>query len=170
MARSKKTHIPAKEKLAAALLMCMQPDASGKLVRVISHEEAKRLTAKQIIARFHFHHWPIEEQDGGPALAWNLSPMPAPEHMKETGKLRTQRAKGKRIREKYNTTAPGSGFALPKKMPPMTAAIFGLLKDGTRPKPKRKGRPMPGGKASPHKRTMRGKTVPRHQPEAPAHA
>ena len=155
--RKAKARIPAREKLAAALLMCMQPDASGKLVRVISHEEAKRMTAKEIIARFDFHHWPIEEQDGGPAEAWNLSPLPRPVHRKETGKLRTQRAKGKRIREKYNSERAA--------LPPTARAILDVLLDSTppAPKPKRKGRPMPGSKASPFKRTMRGKTIPRSQ-------
>lgn len=158
MARKKKEHIPAAEKLAAALLMCMQPDASGKLVRVISHEEAKGMTAKQIIARFDFHHWPIEERDGGPAKAWNLSPTPRKVHRKETGRLAKERAKGKRIREKYNPTPA-------ERMPPYTGALFEALK-ASAPKPKRKGRPMPGSRASPYKRTMRGKTLPRQQPEA----
>lgn len=129
------------------------------------------MTAKQIIARFDFHHWPIEEQDGGPAEAWNLSPLPRPVHQKETGRLRTQRAKGKRIREKYNTSQ-GRAVAAAEGM--LDAAARAALSRGmpdasdflcAKP-PKRKGRPMPGSRASGLKRTMRGKTIPRHQPEA----
>lgn len=157
--RVQKAHIPSAEKYAAALLMHMRVGPDGNLVRSISHEEAKTMTAAQIIARFDIHHWPVQECDGGPAKAWNLTPMLREDHRKETGKLATQRAKGKRIRAKYN---PSSST----EMPPMTAAIFGMLTDGTRPKPKRKGRPMPGSKASPLKRTMRGKTVLRSQHEA----
>lgn len=155
--KTSKAHIPAREKLAAALLMCMQPDATGKLVRVIPHDEAKRLTAKQIIARFDFHHWPIEEQDGGPAEAWNLSPMLRKCHQRETGRLRKQRTKGKRIREKYNTD---TGAAVAAAEAALEVAVRAVLARA----PKRKGRPMPGSKASPIKRKLSGKVVPRHQP------
>lgn len=157
MTRKAKAHIPAQEKLAAALLMCMQPDASGRLVRVISHEQAKRMTAKEVIQLFDFHHWPIQEKDGGPALAWNLTPLPRKVHQKETGRLRTQAAKDKRVREKYGALA----IEKPRACGKTTQAPFIV-----EPKPKRKGRPMPGGKASPLKRTMRGKVVLRNQPEA----
>lgn len=153
--RKPKAHIPAQEKLAAALLMCVRPDASGKLVRVISHEEAKRMTARQVIQLFDFHHWPIQEKDGGPALAWNLTPLPRKVHQKETGRLRTQAAKDKRVREKYGAPT----LEKPRACGKTTQAPFIV-------EPQRKGRPMPGSKASPFKRTMRGKVVPRHQPEA----
>lgn len=96
---SSRAHIPLKTKLAAALLTMLRPDDNGKLVRIISHEEAKRLTADQIIARFHFDHWPIRKADGGPDQPWNLEPRPIAEHQDKTDKIdKPQLAKQRRLR------------------------------------------------------------------------
>lgn len=87
-------------KLASALLTMMRPDPeTGKLRRIISHEEAKTLTAKQIIARFQFDHYPIRKADGGPDEPWNIEPRPTAEHRKKTDEIDVpQIAKQKRIR------------------------------------------------------------------------
>lgn len=96
---SKRAHISLRVKLAAALLTMMRPDDSGNLVRIIPHEEAKRLTADQILARYHFDHWPIRHADGGPSEPWNLEPRPIAEHRKKTDEIDVpQIAKQKRIR------------------------------------------------------------------------
>lgn len=96
---STRSYISLKTKLAAALLTMMRPDESGALVRIISHEEAKTLTADQIIARFHFDHYPIRKTDGGVDEPWNLEPRPIAEHDKKTREVDIpQIAKQKRIR------------------------------------------------------------------------
>lgn len=95
----KRAHIPLKTKLAATLLTMLRPDEDGNLVRIISHDEAKRLTADQILARYHFDHWPIRKADGGPDAPWNLEPRPIAEHAKKTREIDVpQIAKQKRIR------------------------------------------------------------------------
>lgn len=96
---TKRAHISLKTKLAAALLTMMRPDDDGNLVRIISHEEAKRLTADQILARYHFDHYPIRKADGGEDVPWNLEPRPIAEHRKKTDEIDVpQIAKQKRIR------------------------------------------------------------------------
>lgn len=63
-------------RLAAALLTIMRANPeTGKLERVISHDEAKTLTAKQIIRRYTFDHHPIPHAHDGPDLPWNLTPL-----------------------------------------------------------------------------------------------
>ena len=54
-----------KVKLASALLQMLRADDTGKLVRIISHEEAKTLSANEIISRFDFHHYPIPHAHDG---------------------------------------------------------------------------------------------------------
>lgn len=94
-----RAHISLKTKLAAALLTMLRPNESGKLVRVISHEEAKRMTADQILARFDWDHYPIRKADGGPDEPWNLEPRPTAEHSKKTREIdQPQLAKQRRIR------------------------------------------------------------------------
>lgn len=93
-----KAKIPTIQKLAAALLMCMRPDGRGGLERVITHEEAQMMTAHQIVSLFEFDHYPQEEQDGGPTVAWNLTPRLKQEHRKKTGTDAKRRAKGRRLR------------------------------------------------------------------------
>lgn len=96
----KRAHVPLKVKLAATLLQMKRMDANGQLVRVISHEEAKSLTADQIISRFQFDHFPIPHAEGGPDLPWNIDPSPTPEHRVKTAKVDVpQIAKSKRVRD-----------------------------------------------------------------------
>lgn len=95
--RKRKDHIPAREKLAAALLMCMGPDETGRLVRLIPHHEAVQLTAEQIISLFQFDHDPVREEDRGPAEAWNLTPRLIVPHRRKTAREATQRAKDRSI-------------------------------------------------------------------------
>lgn len=74
-------------KLASALLQMVRPDENGAFVPVIPYEEAKTLSAKEIIARFQFDHWPIPHNGGGPVEPWNLMPRPIAEHaVKTTGR------------------------------------------------------------------------------------
>ncbi|PYF04980.1 hypothetical protein BJ122_102206 [Rhodopseudomonas faecalis] len=80
-------HIPLKIKLAAALLQMKRPDDAGRLVPVIPHDEAKRLTADQIVSRFEFNHYPIPHAAGGPDEPWNLDPMPKADHRERTAKI-----------------------------------------------------------------------------------
>lgn len=95
----KRAHVPLKVKLAATLLQMKRMDANGQLVRVISHEEAKSLTADQIISRFQFDHFPIPHAEGGPDAPWNIDPSPTPEHREKTAKVDVpQIAKSKRLR------------------------------------------------------------------------
>ena len=94
-----RAHISLKTKLAAALLTMLRPNERGDLVRIISHEEAKRLTADQILARFDWDHYPIRKADGGPDEPWNLEPRPTAEHDKKTREIdQPQLAKQRRIR------------------------------------------------------------------------
>lgn len=94
----RRPHVNLKTKLAGALCHMLRPDEHGHLVRVISHDEAKRLTEDEIISRFDFHHHPIPKAHGGPDVHWNLEPMPRAEHREITAKIDVPRiAKGKRI-------------------------------------------------------------------------
>lgn len=87
----KRKHISMKVKLAAALLR------TGR----IEYERSKRMTANQIIALFHWDHYPIPHAEGGPDEPWNLCPMLISEHREKTRKTDVPTiAKGKRIRGK----------------------------------------------------------------------
>jgi hypothetical protein len=93
MKRRRKIHT--KTKLAAALCQMMMPDENGKFVRIIEHEDAKKLSADQIISIFQFHHHPIAKALGGPDEHWNLEPKPILEHRYITAK-ETRPAIGRR--------------------------------------------------------------------------
>jgi hypothetical protein len=83
---SKRPHISLRTKLAAALLTIVRPDEHGRLVRVISHSDARKMTADQIISLYNFDHWPVRFADGGPCEPWNLEPRPIIEHRTKTAK------------------------------------------------------------------------------------
>lgn len=86
------------EKLASALLTMKKVDDSGAVVPIIGFEEAKTLTAKQIISRFEFDHYPIPYAQGGPNEPWNLEPREKQEHREKTASRDIpQIAKTKRI-------------------------------------------------------------------------
>lgn len=94
----KRKHVSLKTKLAAALLKMLKADDAGVLRPVIPFDEAKTLTADQIISRFHFNHYPIPHAHGGPDEPWNLDPEPVEHHREITAKIDIPRiAKGKRV-------------------------------------------------------------------------
>lgn len=94
----KRPHINLKTKLAAALCHMLRANEHGHFVRIISHDEAKRLSEDQIISRFEFHHHPIPKAHDGPDVHWNLPPLPRDEHREITAKIDIPRiAKSKRI-------------------------------------------------------------------------
>jgi hypothetical protein len=101
----KRAHISLKTKLAATLLNMLRSErtfAGEVWVPIIPHEEAKTLTADEIIARFHFDHYPIPHAQGGPDEPWNLTPMPTFDHKEKTAKIDVpQIAKTKRVTKNY---------------------------------------------------------------------
>lgn len=114
--------IPLKVKLAAALLTMKRPNEAGILVRVISYERAKKMTADQIIAEFHFDHYPIRHADGGPCEPWNIEPRPVAEHLKKTAEIDIpQLAKQKRLRgelkKKFKRKIPSRPFPRSDRAP-----------------------------------------------------
>jgi hypothetical protein len=97
----KRKHVSLKVKLASALLKMLKADDAGVLRPVIPFEEAKTLTADQIISRFHFNHYPIPHACGGPDEPWNLDPEPVEYHREITAKIDIPRiAEEKRIIKK----------------------------------------------------------------------
>lgn len=76
-------HLSVKTKLAAALLQVR--DAQGD--PFISWEHAKAMSADQIISLFHFDHYPLRHEAGGPDEPWNLVPTLIAEHRRKTAKI-----------------------------------------------------------------------------------
>jgi len=72
-----------RERLAATLLTLVRPNDFGQMVPVISFEEAKTLTADEIIARYEFDHNVYVAWGGGNHPA-NLTPRPVAEHREKT--------------------------------------------------------------------------------------
>lgn len=94
--------ISLKTKLAAALLQLKRitkhPAATGwDITPIIPFSEAQRMTEDQIIALFHFDHYPIPHAQGGLDVAWNLVPTLVAEHQEKTKGDIKQIAKTKRI-------------------------------------------------------------------------
>src|ERR1035441_241749 len=86
----KRKYISLEVRLAAALLAIthfrlnpygMFHDA------VIPRDVAERLTAKQIIRRFHFDHYPVPHAHGGSDHPSNLTPLPVVVHRTKTAKV-----------------------------------------------------------------------------------
>lgn len=99
---SRRAHITLKTKLAAALCQMLRPNAEGVLVPVIPYEDAKLMSEEQVLSLFHFDHYPIRKENGGPDSHWNLTPRPIPEHREKTGNIDVpQIAKSKRIRARH---------------------------------------------------------------------
>lgn len=93
-----RAHISLKVKLAAALLQMVRATSDGRFVKIIPFEQAKRMTADEIIALFHFDHYPIPHAQGGPDEPWNLDPILVEGHREKTAKIDIpQIAKTKRI-------------------------------------------------------------------------
>jgi hypothetical protein len=98
---TKRAHVSLRTKLASALCQMMRYAGDGEWVRIIPHEEAKKLTADQILTRFDFHHYPIPKAHDGPDTHWNLEPVERAEHREITAKVDVPRiAKVKRIRNR----------------------------------------------------------------------
>lgn len=105
----KRQYISLKEKLAAALYECARlsciccPGNEGSPVAqhhlLVTALLNKRKSADDLIRLFNFDHVAYHA-DGGPDLWWNLTPMPAWEHLEKTKKDIAVIAKGKRIRRK----------------------------------------------------------------------
>lgn len=75
------------EKLAAALLTMMRIDpATGSLKPIITFEESKKMTAKQIIARFSPNHFPKRHEAGGSNHPSNIEWLTREEHAARTAK------------------------------------------------------------------------------------
>lgn len=94
----RRAHISLKTKLAAALCQMLRANEHGEFVPVISHDQSRQMTADEIIAVFHFDHYPIPHAEDGPDEPWNLTPRPKAEHMKRTAEVDVPRiAKNKRV-------------------------------------------------------------------------
>jgi predicted acylesterase/phospholipase RssA len=80
----------------------MRPTADGGWTKIIPFSQAQRMTDDEIIACFHFNHFPIPHSQGGPDCAWNLDPMPVAEHQEVTAKKDIpQIAKTKRLAREH---------------------------------------------------------------------
>lgn len=73
---NRRHHISLTTKLASALL------ALGH----IDYEESKKLSAKEICARFEFDHYPVPKALGGSDEPWNLTPRLIADHAHKTNK------------------------------------------------------------------------------------
>jgi hypothetical protein len=62
----------------------LKDDAGAPL---IPWEHAKQMTSAQIISLFHFDHYPIRHEAGGPSLPWNLVPRLIRAHRRKTAKI-----------------------------------------------------------------------------------
>lgn len=88
----KRKHIPIKTKLAAALLQLGH----------IPFSQAQRMTDEEIIALYHFDHYPIPHSQGGEDVAWNLQAVLIAAHREKTAKKDIpQIAKTKRISREH---------------------------------------------------------------------
>lgn len=74
-----RSSISLKTKLASALL---QVGEGG--VPFIPYDDAKQMTADQVVSLFHFDHHPIPKAHGGPDEPWNLMPRLIVLHRRKT--------------------------------------------------------------------------------------
>ncbi|MBR0941037.1 hypothetical protein [Bradyrhizobium liaoningense] len=70
----RRAHISFKTKLAATLCEMLTDDGTGKLVKIIPHEDAVKMTEDQVLSLFRFDHGLYHAQDGSDEF-WNLTPM-----------------------------------------------------------------------------------------------
>lgn len=75
-------------------------DENGELVPIIPYEDAKRMSADQIISLFHFDHGVLHAIEAVDE-PWNLTPRVIPEHREKTKSDVTKIAKSKRIQKKH---------------------------------------------------------------------
>lgn len=143
------------EKLAAFVLtMRVQDEETGELVPFIDRAAAKQMTAAQLVSLVNFDHHPMRVERalelGLPPEEYNhptnLDPLPIMAHRVKTAtKDIPEIAKGERL-----STAQEE---FRQRM---------LAKSGQAeapPERPRKGKPMPGGRASPYKHRMNGQWV-----------
>ncbi|WP_035677659.1 hypothetical protein [Bradyrhizobium liaoningense] len=96
----RRDYIPLKTRLAATLCEILTDDGTGKLVKVIPHEDAVKMTEDQVLSLFHFDH-AIYHAQGGADAFWNLTPTLIPEHREKTRKRDIpQIAKTRRIEQR----------------------------------------------------------------------
>ncbi len=90
-------HISFKTKLAATLCEMLTDDGTGKLVKIIPHEDAVKMTEDQVLSLFRFDHGLYHAQDGSDEF-WNLTPMLIEAHnVKTRQRDNPQMAKTRRI-------------------------------------------------------------------------
>lgn len=152
----------------------------GKPIFMFTHEQMQELSAKQVIAQWRRDHDPIRFEDGGPEAHWNLTWRVAKAHELKSGREQTQRGKDRKIAKRnqghvqamvnkgkappaliaFHADNKASGFAITK------AGHFGRQASSELRRafvgPRLGKRPMPHGRNSKTKRTMRGKVVPRN--------
>ena len=112
----KRKHLSLEVRLAALTLAWLRRDYRKNCE--ISHAEAKKLTARQIIGMIEYHHWPIAHADGGPDEAWNLDPIIAIDHLNETRKQAKERAHARKVRRAVDAHAQRMLLKRPGKRPP----------------------------------------------------
>jgi hypothetical protein len=137
-------YISFERRLAAALCHLLRPtgDPARPLERIISHDEAKKMTPRQIIARFELAH-NVPHAIGGSIHPANLEYKPKAQHRHETRtKDVPQIAKGKRLE---------------KEQEDFRRRMLAKAGQGKAPPKKPKGRPMPGSRASGIRKRMSGK-------------
>ncbi len=93
---ARRSHITLKTKLAAALLTIVRDDGTGRLAPVIPREDAKTMSADQVLSAFEFDHVELHAL-GGSDHHSNLYPRPRPEHREKSRKDTSAVAKVKRL-------------------------------------------------------------------------
>lgn len=143
--RPGETKAQLREKLAAVLRDLMV-DVDGKLERAIPYDDAKKMTADQVISLFNFDHG-IHHAIGGQDVHWNYTARMIKQHREKTAKVdRPQIEKTKRIvkaTREYEAARNRMGDDLPEPT--------------REPKPKVKMRSRGFGKAPPGSRFDWGK-------------
>lgn len=133
-----------KERLACFVLT-MRVEEDGKLVPLIDPEHAKSMSVGEILSHVEFDHDKFVAW-GGSNHPSNLTPRPVLEHRVKTSTVDIPKiAKAKRISAKEE--------AFRRRM------LAKVGKAEAPPPERRKGRPMPGSKASPFKHRMNGEWV-----------
>lgn len=95
----KRSYISLRTKLASALCQLVRyDDENACFVKIIPHDEAKKLSEDDILSRFEFQHYPIPKAHDGPDVHWNIEPMVKAKHREITAKIDIPRiAKSKRL-------------------------------------------------------------------------
>jgi len=149
----KRTNPTKDEKLAATLLQLKRFNEAGELVPLIDREQAKGMSASELISCVDFDHWPVAVSLGGTNHPTNLVPKLRADHKKKTAtkdakinaKLRRILAKEKEKSDKlssfYRNTRPAPDTAAS----PKTAV-------------EKKKRQIMGSKSTPFKKKLNGKT------------